>query len=302
MSDDLTNSTELSEASESRPGEVKVNVSTKDLSVDDRKMLKSIYWRSFTVYCLWAGEAEAGSDGFIYSLMPAFKRFYKKAEDRTAAMVRHTTWFNMTENVSTFVMGLVAAMERENSQSKDFDVSSINAVKASLMGPLSGIGDAVFWGVLRVIAAAVGISVAATGSPLGPILFLLIYNIPSMLCRWWMTVLGYKLGTSFLSKAYETGIMGVIMKAASILGLIMIGAMSAKFIGFNCALTIPVPNADPVSVQTYLDAIFKGLVPISLTLFCTWLLQKKVNVVWLILGIMALGLIFGMTGIVAAAA
>ena len=68
---------------------------------------------------------------------------------------------------------------------------------------------------------------------------------------------------------------------------------------FNCALTIPVPNADPVGVQTCLDAIFKGLVPISLTLFCTWLLQKKVNVVWLILGIMALGLIFGMTGIVA---
>ena len=39
--------------------------------------------------------------------------------------------------------------------------------------------------------------------------------------------------------------------------------------------------------------------PISLTLFCTWLLRKNVNVVWLILGIMALGLIFGMTGVVA---
>ncbi|SEH43570.1 MULTISPECIES: PTS system mannose/fructose/sorbose family transporter subunit IID [Atopobiaceae] len=292
-------SDELMGTRASQGDDVKVNVSAKDLSPEDRKMLHSIYWRSFTVYCLWAGEAEAGSDGFIYSLMPAFRRFYKDQKDRTDAMVRHTTWFNMTENVSTFVMGLVAAMEKENSESDDFDVSSIQAVKASLMGPLSGIGDAVFWGVLRVIAAAVGISVAATGSPLGPILFLLIYNIPSMLCRWWMTVLGYKLGTSFLSKAYSTGIMSVIMKAASILGLVMIGAMSAKFIGFNCALTIPVPNADPVGVQTYLDAIFKGLVPISLTLFCTWLLQKKVNVVWLILGIMALGLIFGMTGIVA---
>ena len=284
----------------SSPDEMKVNISAKGLSPEDRKMLNSIYWRSFTEYCFWAGEAEAGSDGFIYSLMPAFKRFYKSDEDRTKAMVRHTTWFNMTENVSTFVMGLVAAMERENSEIEDFDVSSINAVKASLMGPLSGVGDAVFWGVLRVIAAAVGISIGATGSVLGPILFLLIYNIPSMLCRWWMLILGYKLGSSFLSKAYESGVMGIIMKAASILGLIMIGAMSASFVKFSCALSIPVPNTDAVKVQTYLDAIFKGLVPISFTLFCTWLLQKKVNVVWLILGIMALGLLFGMTGVVSA--
>lgn len=279
--------------------DMKVNVSAKDLSPEDRKMLNSIYWRSFTEYCFWAGEAEAGSDGFIYSLMPAFKRFYKTDEERTDAMVRHTTWFNMTENVSTFVMGLVAAMEKENSETEDFDVASIQAVKASLMGPLSGIGDAIFWGVLRVIAAAVGISIASTGSVLGPILFLVIYNVPSMLCRWWMLILGYKLGASFLSKAYSSGIMGVIMKAASILGLIMVGAMAASFVKFTCAIKIPVPNASAVKVQTYLDAIFKGLVPISLTLFCTWLLQKKVNVVWLILGIMALGLLFGMTGIVA---
>lgn len=291
---------EAIEVASASQDDMKVNVSAKDLSPEDRKMLNSIYWRSFTEYCFWAGEAEAGSDGFIYSLMPAFKRFYTNDKDRTDAMVRHTTWFNMTENVSTFVMGLVAAMERENSRNEDFDVSSINAVKASLMGPLSGVGDAIFWGVLRVIAAAVGISIASTGSILGPILFLVIYNVPSMLCRWWMLVLGYKLGSSFLEKAYESGVMGIIMKSASILGLIMIGAMSASFVKFNCAISIPVPNADPVQVQTYLDAIFKGLVPISLTLFCTWLLQKKVNVVWLILGIMALGLLCGVTGIVAA--
>ena len=279
--------------------EMKVNVSVKDLSQNDRRMLNSIYWRSFTEYCFWAGEAEAGSDGFIYAILPALKRFYKKDEDRTAAMVRHTAWFNMTENVSTFVFGLVAAMERENSESEDFDVDSINAVKASLMGPLSGIGDAISWGVLRVIAAAVGISIGSTGSILGPILFLAIYNVPSMLCRWWMLILGYKLGSSFLSRAYESGVMGIVMKAATILGLVMVGAMSASFVRFNCGIQIPVPNADPVQVQTYLDNIFRGLVPISLTLFCTWLLRKNVNVVWLILGIMALGLIFGMTGVVA---
>lgn len=282
--------------------EMRVNMSARDLSPEDRKMLHSIYWRSFTEYCFWAGEAEAGSDGFIYSMIPAFRRYYKTEDERRDAMMRHTTWFNMTENVSTFVMGLVASMEKENSEVEGFDTSSIDAVKASLMGPMSGLGDAIFWGVLRCIAAAVGISIASTGSALGPILFLLIYNIPSMLCRWWMTVLGYKLGSSFLSKAYASGVMKILTKAAGILGLLMIGAMAASFVKFSCALAIPVPNADAVQIQTYLDAIFKGLVPFSLTLFCMWLLQKKVNVVWIIIGIMVLGLVFGMTGVVAVSA
>lgn len=33
------------------------------------------------------------------------------------------------------------------------------------MGPMSGIGDAIFWGVLRVIAAGIGINLAMSGSP-----------------------------------------------------------------------------------------------------------------------------------------
>ena len=44
------------------------------------------------------------------------------------------------------------------------------------MGPLSGIGDSFFWGILRVIAG-IGISLASTGSPLGAIVFLLLYNV-----------------------------------------------------------------------------------------------------------------------------
>ena len=81
--------------------------------------------------------------------------------------MRHTTWFNATMHINNFIMGLVASMEKQNSEDENFDASSITAVKASLMGPLSGIGDSFFWGILRVIAAGIGISLASTGSPLG---------------------------------------------------------------------------------------------------------------------------------------
>ena len=289
--------TELTQASADAAGD-KINLSTKDLSPEDRKMLHGIFLHSFNVFSKYCGGARAGASGFMWSIWHAIERFYHDQERRTDAMVRHSTWYNITSNVGTFCMGLVAAMERENSEKPDFDTQSIDSVKASLMGPMSGIGDAIFWGVLRVIAASVGMSLCAeTGSILGPIVFFLIYNIPSILCRWYLTVLGYRVGSSFITKLYEGGLMGVLTKLASTLGLLMIGAMTASFVKFNCIISIPLPQGDPVMVQTYLDTIFKGLVPILYTLGCLKLLRKNVSVNWLILGTMVIGLALGLLGI-----
>ena len=59
----------------------------------------------------------------------------------------------------------------------DYDVSSINATKVSLMGPLAGIGDWTFWGSLKVIATGIGVSFALKGNILGPILDLYIISL-----------------------------------------------------------------------------------------------------------------------------
>ena len=276
----------------------KVSISTKDLSKEDRKMLKGIFLHSFNVFAMYGGGAKAGASGFLWALAPAFERFYPDHERRADAMVRHSSWYNITQNVGTFCMGLVAAMERENSRHEDYNAQTIDALKASLMGPMSGIGDAIFWGVLRVIAAAVGMALCAqTGSILGPLIFLIIYNVPSILCRWCLTVLGYRVGSNFITRLEEGGLMDLITRLAGTLGLIMIGAMTASFVKFNCVVAIPAGQGDPVMVQTYLDTIFKGLVPILYTLGCVSLLRKNMNVTWLIVGTMVIGLLLGLLGI-----
>lgn len=273
---------------------------TKNMSTDDRKMLNKIFLRSFSVFASCAGgSVKAGADGWLYSVQPALNRYYADdAKKRAEAMSRHTTWYNITQNVGTFAMGLVASMERENAQHDDFDTESIDGIKISLMGPMSGIGDAIFWGVLRVIAAGIGINLAMSGSPLGALMFLLIYNIPSVLCRYFMTYLGFQMGTSFISQLYEGGLMKLITKATSTVGLVMIGAMTAANVNFNTILSIPVQDADPIMVQTYLDSIFKGIVPLGLTLLCLWLLKKNVNVNWILLSVMVFALVLGLVGVV----
>lgn len=149
---------------------------TKSIPADERKMLRKAFWRSFTLYAA-VSPAKQGASGFCYSLMPFINKFYKNDEEgKKAALTRSMSYFNTTITLSTFIMGLVASMEKKNSEQKDFDASSINAVKSSLMGPLAGIGDSIFWGVLRVIAAGIAVGLGASGNVLAPIVFLLLFQ------------------------------------------------------------------------------------------------------------------------------
>lgn len=172
-------------------------------------------------------------------------------------------------------MGLVASMEKKNSEQKDFDASSINAVKSSLMGPLAGIGDSIFWGVLRVIAAGIAVGLGASGNVLAPIVFLLLFNIPSILVKYYGTFLGYKLGSEYIQKVYASGLMNILTKAASIVGLIMVGGMTASMVTFNSTYELTMKGESVLNLQNMLDQIFIGIVPLGLTLLCYYLLKRK---------------------------
>lgn len=273
---------------------------SQNLSVEDKKMLNSIFLRSFPIFAgRTGGQVRMHAVGFIWTIMPALRRYYKEGTPEfTDALVRHTMFYNITQNVGTFCIGLVAAMEKENAQDPDFDDRSITAIKTALMGPMSGIGDAIFWGVLRVIAASVGISLAAQGSWLGPIMFLLIYNVPSILCHWYLTYAGYTLGSDFLAKMNEGGLMQTITKCASILGLMMVGGMTASTVSFTSAVQFVIEGQDPILLQTYLDSIFKGLVPLLVTTGCLGLMLKRVNVNVIMFGVLGLAIVLALVGIV----
>ena len=272
---------------------------TKNVSPEDKKIINKIFWRSFTVFASRAGATKAHAPGFMYSIMPALDEYFKDdKEGHRKAMMRHTTWYNIPQNVGTFVMGLVASMEKKTAQDPNFDPDSTVAIKTSLMGPLSGIGDSIFWGVLRVIAAGVGISLASQGSILGPILFLLIYNIPSIATRYYLTYMGFTVGDTFIQDMYKSGSMKLLNKAASTLGLLMIGCMTATMVKFESKLSIPIEGGKPIKIKTYLDQLWVGLVPLVVTLICYWLLSKKVNVNWILLGVLVLSIVLGLIGVV----
>ncbi|OEH89394.1 hypothetical protein ATO00_11470 [Loigolactobacillus coryniformis subsp. coryniformis] len=169
---------------------------------------------------------------------------------------------------------------KSGKQIQFFIISSVNltgpsATKASLMGPFSGIGDTLFWGILRVVAAGIAMTFGTQGNILAPIVFLIVYNVPSFWCRWELTKLGYSLGSHYIEDMYESGMMDILTKAASVLGLIMLGGMTGNLVTFKSKMIFHLGGGQTLQLQSILDQIFKGIIPLSLTLGCFYLLSKR---------------------------
>src|SRR5699024_8399914 len=101
---------------------------------------------------------------YVYALIPILKKLYTTKDKIADALKRHLEFFNTTPHIVTLILGINAAMEEENAHDEHFDVTAIDSIKTSLMGPLAGLGDSFFWGTLRLIATGIGTSLAVKGN------------------------------------------------------------------------------------------------------------------------------------------
>lgn len=241
----------------------------------DKKILRKVFFRSIHMEHSWNYERMMNL-GYCYAMIPALKEIYKDDPDEMKlALRRHMEFYNTTPYVITLPLGISVAMEERYAQNKeDFDLSSISSVKAAIMGPLAGIGDSFFWGTLRILATGIGASLAVKGNLLGPILFFLIYNVPHFTLRYYLTFLGYSVGVNFLTKVEESGIMDKLTYGASIVGLSVAGAMSAEMVYLQVAGKIG-SGDDATTIQSILDGIVPGLLPLLLTGAVYYLITKK---------------------------
>jgi fructoselysine/glucoselysine PTS system EIID component len=252
--------------------------------------LRRLFWRSFPMEHSWNYERMMHS-GFTFAMMPILRKLYPNKEEYKKALKRHMELYNVTPYISTLPLGIAVAMEEKNATDPNFDTDSITNVKTAFMGPLSGIGDALYWGTLRIIAMSVGVSLAIKGSILGPILFFLIFNIPHVLIRYWLAFKGYFLGAGMLEKLQKTGVLDRVMNMASILGLLMCGAMTAENVFVTCPITIGLGD-DATTISEILDGIVPGLLPLGVF----WLMyvifkKKKCNPILMMIILMIVGII-----------
>lgn len=260
------------------------NAQPKKLS---KKDLRQIYLRSCQLDVSWNYERQQNL-GYSYGMSAAVDKLHSNdPEKKKRALKRGLEFMAITPQLSTLLMGINAAMEEENANNPDFDENTINSVKTSLMGPLAGIGDSLIPGTLRIIAAGIAISLAMSGNVIAPILYLLIFNIPAFLLRYFCLKYGYKFGTNFLNTVEKTGIMDKVSYGASIIGLMVIGGMIASQIWLD--LPLMVGSGDFATPLTdYFDQIMPCLIPLSCFGAMYYLLGKKVKTTTILIGLIVI--------------
>ncbi len=261
------------------------------------KDLMQIFWRSFTLEASWNFERQQHM-GYAFAMAPLLNKLYKHdKKKKTEAAERSLEFFNSSPPLTPFIMGIAASMEEKNANTDDdFDTHGITAIKTALMGPLAGIGDSLFWGTLLVIAIGIGTSFAAQGNIMGPILFLLIFNIPNFLLRYLGVTKGYQIGAKLLGNIQNSGIMATLMHAATVVGLVVIGGMSGSMVSVKVAGQVGQGKAI-TTIQSMLDSILPNMLSLAVVFLIYWLLKKGVKTSYLLLGIFIFGIIAAFFGI-----
>ncbi|WP_334331677.1 MULTISPECIES: PTS system mannose/fructose/sorbose family transporter subunit IID [unclassified Companilactobacillus] len=283
----------------------------------------SVWWRSTFLQGSWNYE-RMQNGGWAYSLIPVLKKLYKTKEDRAAALKRHLEFYNCHPYLTSPILGVTMALEEERANGAPIDDVTIQGVKVGMMGPLAGIGDPVFWFTVKPIIGALAASLAMTGNILGPIIYFVAWNAIRMAFMWYTQELGYKAGSK-ITEDVSGGVLQDITKGASILGMFILGSLINRWVTIKFTPTVSTVKLSKgayidwsklpsgaqgikeallqqqsglsltahkvTTLQDNLDQLIPGLAALLLTLFCMWLLKKKVSPIVIILGLFVVGVV-----------
>lgn len=264
-------------------------VDNSNAKVINKRDLNKMAWRSLLLQASFNYERMQAA-GWLYGLIPGLKKIHKDKNDLSASMQSHMEFFNTHPFLVTFIMGIVIAMEEAKES-----IDSIRGIRVATMGPLGGIGDALFWLTLLPISAGIGASMAIDGNIAGPIVFLLIFNIVHFGLRFGLMHYGYKTGVGAITKLKES--TQQISHGASIIGLSVVGALIASYIRLNTTLVITAGKAS-VALQTdVLDKVMPKMLPFAYTLLMYKLIKKGLSPVKLIFLTIVVGVVGKYIGI-----
>lgn len=264
--------------------------------------------KSFLNWFFWNGCSQQAETmlgmAFGQSMAPVIDELYETKEDKAAALQRHITLFNTESQVGSICNGIAIGMEEQLANGNG-SAESIQEAKVALIGPTSAIGDSLWVATIIPLLLTICLSIASAipGSAwVGALLYMIIYPLGTYLLSWKLFNLGYKAGLDGVQRFMASGELDRIMQAITVLGLIVVGALTASFV--TCNLNINIKTAAQVfdsasgtyvegvisvfNLDNLLNNVFPHIVPLALTLGVYNLYTKK-N--WTPLAIMGLILV-----------
>ncbi|MFH1784411.1 MAG: PTS system mannose/fructose/sorbose family transporter subunit IID [bacterium] len=193
-------------------------------------LLRTMY-RTLYLHAVWNFE-RMQNVGFLYAMLPVIKKLYPEKEKRIAALKRHLEFFNTHPYMAAPLIGVISSMEEQMASGADVKPEDITAVKSTMAGPLAALGDSLFWGALRPLAALFGVTIMLWGEGnnklLGPLFFLVFYNSFHFYVSFVGFWKGYRLQTRVIETIRNIDFQGII-EVSRFLGLIVLAAVVMFF-------------------------------------------------------------------------
>ncbi len=263
----------------------------------EKKISEKTLKKSWLTWFFWHGSSQQGENllgnAVAHTMSPVIEELYKDdKQGRIDAYKRSLTLFNTEQQMGAIAPGILCGME-EAVANKVADPEVSNAIKVALIGPTSAIGDSLW--VATIIPLLITICMTITNMEgaflyIGPLLYLIGYPILTAALSWNMWKLGYKTGIEGIHKFMSSGKLDKITSAMTVLGLIVVGALTASFVSLVVPVTITPPGGEmaAIDLDALINRIFPKLLPLLLTLGIHRLYVKKK---WAPLAIMGLILV-----------
>lgn len=202
-------------------------------------------------------------------------------------LTRHMEFFNTEPTWGGLIVGIALAIEEEHAMNpEEVPAELSSSIKTALMGPCAGLFDSLYQSTLIPIILSLGIGISSeTGSIVGPLVYIVLYWAIVPTVSWFLFYNAYRLGINGVQSILASGIKDKIISAANIVGLTVIGAVTASTCNIKTGLlfTYGEMSVDVNAIITNIQPKLLVLIGAGLTY---WLLAKKrvsVNKIMLIM-------------------
>lgn len=272
----------------------------KQTVLTKKDLFKSYFW--------WVIGSEASisyerfeATGFTLSMLPALEKLYPNDQEAIRAGVkRHLQFFNTEQFWGSMIPGIALSMEEQKALGADIPDDAITSIKTGLMGPFAGIGDTIDWATIVPLVLCFFIPFGQKGYWWGAALPMIIIPTIFFVEGWFFFKRGYYLGTDAALQIMGGGMMTQVLNFMSIVGLTMVGGLSASYVDITTPLVIK-SGEKVIEIQSgILDAIVPGILPLVAVMGVYFLLKSNNKALTrAMLVLIAVGFICGALGIIA---
>lgn len=211
---------------------------------------------------------------FCASMSPALKKLYPEKEAYIGALKRHLVFYNTDSIPGGVILGIILGMEEQKANGEEITEDAITSLKTGLMGPVAAVGDSIIWAAFMPILIALFLPWANSGNPIGGILPLIIYPLSTYLLMRYLTHKGYQVGRESVLRILRNGSMTAVIFIANVIGLMMMGALSASFVTIVTPFTMSVSGSEFI-FQDFLNMVLPGILPLAAVFSIYMYMAKK---------------------------